>query len=185
MIRRFLGFFLDILQVIVFAAALFLFIYLLILQPHKIKGNSMFPSFLNGEFLLTDKVSYRVGDPKRGDVVVFQAPPRESDEYIKRIIGLPGETVAIRGGHVYINGKLLSEPYLDSGVYTSGGLFLNENQEYVVPENQYFVMGDNRPGSSDSRSWGPVIFKKITGRAWIVYWPFNKSGKIPQPEYNI
>ena len=102
-------FLLDILQVVVFAVAIFLFVYLLILQPHKIKGQSMDPTFKDGEFLLTDKVTYRFGEPKRGDVVVFKAPPDDHDEYIKRIIGLPGDNVKVEGGRGYINQVALPE----------------------------------------------------------------------------
>lgn len=174
----------DILQVVVFAIAIFLFIYLLVLQPHKIKGDSMFPNFLNGEFLLTDKVSYRLGEPKRGDVVVFASPPDESEEFIKRIVGLPGERISIRGGQIYINGQPLKESYLEN-IYTQAGPFLGEGQEIIIPEGQYFVMGDNRSHSYDSRAWGPVDQSKITGRAWIIYWPPGKTGVIPKAEYAI
>jgi len=95
MLGRFGAFFLDILQVVVFAVAIFLFVYLLLLQPHKIKGSSMFPNFADGEFLLTDKVTYRFGEPKRGDVVVFKAPPNDREEFIKRIIGLPNDKIFV------------------------------------------------------------------------------------------
>lgn len=94
--QRLGSFFLDILQVVVFAVSIFLFVYLLILQPHKIKGASMEPNFHDGEFLLTDKLSYRFGNPGRGDVVVFKAPPDDHDEFIKRIIGLPGDLVMVK-----------------------------------------------------------------------------------------
>jgi len=109
MFRRLGAFFLDILEVIVFAVAIFLFIYLLVLQPHKIKGASMDPNFFDGEYLLTDKVTYRFGEPKRGDVIVFKAPTGNGDEFIKRIIGLPGEKVSVKSGKMYINEKVLEE----------------------------------------------------------------------------
>src|SRR3990172_9585517 len=109
--RRLGAFFLDIIEVVVFAIAIFLFLYLLVLQPHKIKGASMEPNFHNGEYLLTDKVSYRFGEPERGDVIVFEAPPDESEEFIKRIIALPGEKMSIRDGRVFINGQRLNEAY--------------------------------------------------------------------------
>jgi signal peptidase I len=176
LLKRIGVFFLDIIQVVVFAGAIFLFVYLLILQPHKIKGNSMQPNFPNGEYLLTDKVTYRFHEPERGDVVVFKAPSQNGEEFIKRIIGLPGERVSIKNGKVYIDGKLLDESeYLSPSVYTSGGFFLKENQESTVPSGQYFVMGDNREYSSDSRNFGPIGKEKITGRAWFVYWPLNNA----------
>lgn len=178
------AFLLDILQVIVFAVAIFLFVYLLVLQPHKIKGESMHPNFLNGEFLLTDKVTYRFGDPKRGDVIVFKAPPDDKDEYIKRILGLPGDTVMVKGGKVYVNGNMMDESkYLDASVITSPGSFAREGESLVVPQNQYFVLGDNRPHSLDSRNLGTIKREKITGRAWIVYWPAPKAGIVPAISY--
>ena len=145
----------------------------------------MQPNYPNGEFLLTDKVTYRFNPPQRGDVIVFKAPVNEEDDYIKRIIGLPGETVSIKNGHVYINGKMLEENYLASTLYTSGGLFLPNDKEVVVPQDHFFVLGDNRPYSSDSRAWGFVPKQNIIGRAWLVYWPPQKAGLTPKVEYNF
>jgi signal peptidase I len=165
--RRLGGFFLDILEVVVFAIAIFLFIYLLVLQPHKIRGTSMEPNFPNGEYLLTDKVTYRFNEPERGDVIVFKAPADDDDEFIKRIIGLPGETVSIRTGNIFINNKKLAESYLPESIFTPAGQFIREGTEITVPVDQYFVLGDNRQASSDSRSWGFVAKEKINGRAWV------------------
>jgi len=184
MFRRLGAFFLDILEVIVFAVAIFLFIYLLVLQPHKIKGASMHPNFPDGEYLLTDKVTYRFGEPKRGDVIVFKAPTGNGDEFIKRIIGLPGEKVSVKNGKIYINEKVLDEKYLDASVLTSAGYFLQEGQSVSVPEGEYFVLGDNRPHSSDSRAWGFIAKKKITGRAWLIYWPLKSAGIVKKVNYN-
>lgn len=178
------AFILDILQVIVFAVAIFLFVYLLVLQPHKIKGDSMYPNFLNGEFLLTDKVTYRFGEPQRGDVIVFKAPPDDKDEYIKRIIGLPGDTVMVKGGLLYVNNQLLDESkYLDSTVITQAGNYAQEGKTGTVAEGEYFVAGDNRPHSLDSRSFGTIKREKITGRAWVIYWPPQKAGIVPSISY--
>lgn len=177
------GFFFDVIQVVVFAIALFLFMYLLVFQPHKIKGDSMQPNYPDGEYLLTDKVTYRFNQPKRGDVVVFEAPGANGDEYIKRIIGLPGESVSINNGRVYINGKMLNEDYLSPSLYTMGGAFLENGSTITVSSNQYFVLGDNRPYSSDSRTWGLVAIKKITGRAWLIYWPPSKAGTVAKVSY--
>lgn len=175
----------DILEVIVFAVAIFLFVYLLILQPHKIKGASMHPNFPDGEYLLTDKVTYRFGEPKRGDVIVFKAPTNEGEEFIKRIIGLPGEKVSIKNSRIYINGTPLEESYLAGNVITSGGSFLAEGATVSVEEGEYFVLGDNRPHSSDSRAWGLVEKGKMTGRAWLIYWPPNSAGVISKVKYNL
>ena len=183
--RRLGAFFLDILQIVVLAFALFLFMYLLVFQPHKIKGNSMQPNFPDGEYLLTDKVTYRFEQPKRGDVIVFKAPTDESEEYIKRIIGLPGDTISLKEGKIFINGKQLDESYLPQSLETFGSSFLKEGEEIKVTDNVFFVLGDNRPFSSDSRTWGFVDKSKITGRAWLIYWPINKAGSIQKVFYNI
>lgn len=183
MLKRLGAFFLDVLEVVVFAVGIFFFVYLLIMRPHKIKGQSMDPTFPDKEYLLTEKVSYYIHEPQRGDVVVFQPPPPNSDqdEFIKRIIGLPGEKVMVKVGKVYINGNQLKEAYLADTVYTGTEGYMAEAQEFTVPAGQYFVMGDNRPHSSDSRSWGPVAKAKISGRAWIVYWP--PKGVVPKVSY--
>jgi signal peptidase I len=187
MFKRLGTFFLDILEVIVFAVGVFFFIYLLIMRPHKISGQSMMPNFLDSEYILTEKVTYYTRNPERGDVIVFNPPPEvtTTDEFIKRIIGLPGETVKVSGGHVYINDKLLEEPYLKDTVYTGGGTFLSEDVEYKVPDGEYFVMGDNRPNSSDSRYWGPITKKEMSGKAWIVYWPASQVGSVKMPSYSF
>ncbi|MEK7526768.1 MAG: signal peptidase I [Patescibacteria group bacterium] len=186
MFERLGAFILDILQVVVFAVAIFLFVYLLVLQPHKIKGQSMDPTFKDSEFLLTDKITYRFGEPKRGDVVVFKAPPDDKDEYIKRIIGLPGDTVKVQGGKVYVNNTLLDEKaYLDTSVVTQPGIFAAEGREIKVSQGEYFLMGDNRPHSFDSRNFGPISQEKFTGRAWVSYWPPQKAGVVPEVDYGI
>lgn len=184
LLKRIGVFFLDIIQVIVFAVAIFLFVYLLILQPHKIKGASMMPNFPDGEYLLTDKVTYRFQEPERGDVIVFQPPnSRSGEEFIKRIVGIPGDTIAIRENKVYIDNEELEESYIPEDVLTIGGAFVSGGKGIIVPTESYFVLGDNREHSSDSRSWGFVEKEKITGRAWLVYWPPSEAGVIRSPEY--
>lgn len=183
MFSRLGAFFLDILEVVVFAIGIFFFVYLLIMRPHKIKGQSMHPNFPDGEYLLTEKVTYYLRSPERGDVVVFTPPISDTDEFIKRVIGLPGEKIAVNNGRVYINDKVLEEPYLANNLRTENGGFLQNGGEFIVPEEEYFVMGDNRPHSSDSRSWGPITKKSISGRAWIIYWPPNLAGVTIKPKY--
>lgn len=183
MLKRLGAFFLDIIQVVVFAVAIFLFVYLLILQPHKIKGNSMQPNFPDGEYLLTDKVSYRFGEPERGDVVVFEPPGSQGEEFIKRILGLPGEIVSLRGNKFYVNGALVNESYIATDLPTSPGNYLKEGAELTVPQDQYFVLGDNRTHSSDSRAFGPIPKDKITGRAWVIYWPPSLAGVVDEVTY--
>lgn len=179
------NFLLDILEVIVFAFAIFLFLYLLVFQPHRIKGASMEPNFPDGEFLLTDKVTYRFGEPKRGDVIVFKPPVAPNEEFIKRIIALPGETVSVRNSKVYINDILLTESYLAGNLSTDSSNFLKEGEKYKVPEGEYIVLGDNRSHSSDSRLWGPIKKNKITGRAWLIYWPIHSFGTVKKVTYNL
>lgn len=185
MLEKLGGFFLDTLEVIVFAIAIFLFVYLLVLQPHKIKGASMQPNFPDGEYILSDKLSYRFGDPERGDVIIFEAPGTDGEEFIKRILGLPGETVSIIDDHVYINGEKLIENYLPNEFITAPGAFLKEGEKKVVPEDNYFVVGDNRNHSSDSRAWGFVGRDAIVGRAWVVYWPLSSLGTIKDVTYSF
>lgn len=193
MFKRLGAFFLDVAEVIVFAIGIFFFVYLLIMRPHKIDGESMMPNFKNAEYLLTEKVNYYFNKPKRGDVVVLRPPPvvTENDEFIKRIIGLPGETIKVQDGHIYINNKLLHEPYIGSDVNTNGGSFLKDGVPYTIPTDKYFLMGDNRPHSSDSRYWGPVPLnlspngekEGINGRAWLIYWPVSEVGVTKSPNY--
>ena len=182
MFKRLGAFFLDILEVVVFAIGIFFFVYLLIMRPHKIKGQSMHPNFPDGEYLLTQKISYYLREPERGDVIVFKPPISEEDEFIKRVIGLPGDKVEVRNGKVYVNEKELKETYL-TDVYTAEGQFLAEGEEFIVPDGKYFTMGDNRPHSSDSRSWGPITKKEISGKAWLIYWPPTLAGFIKKVDY--
>ncbi len=184
MLKRLGTFFLDIIQVIIFAVSIFLFVYLLILQPHKINGESMETNFHNAEYILTEKVTYDFNAPKRGDVVVFKAPPDGHDEYIKRIIGLPGETVMVQNCKVYVNGKQLIETaYLSDSVCTNAGTFATSGATLTVPANNYFVLGDNRPHSLDGRYFGFIGKDKFTGRAWIVYWPVKNASVVKGVTY--
>lgn len=178
MLSRLGIFFLDTLQTILLALAIFMLAYLFLTQPHQVRGHSMDPNFFDGEYLLSDKLSYRFGEPTRGDVVVFNAPPNRREDYIKRIIGLPGETISINSGTLLINGKTLKEPYLPRSAQTGGGAFLVEGTSYRINSDEYIVLGDNRDHSSDSRSWGPIKRKDIVGRAWFVYWPPRLVGFV-------
>lgn len=178
MTKRVVNFFLDFMETIVVALSIFVVFYLFLAQPHEIKGSSMEPTFQNNEYVLTDKISYRFIDPNRGDVIVFKAPRNPDVDFIKRIIALPGEKVKIENGHVLINENLLSEPYLTSLTTLYPGSFIEEGTEIVVPDREFFVMGDNRAHSSDSREFGTVKRNLIIGRAFIRYWPINKFGVV-------
>lgn len=141
----------------------------------------MFPTFETGQYLLTDKVTLKRREPMRGDVIVFKSPLDENFDFIKRVLALPGERILIKNGHIYINGQMLDEPYLPSDYRTSGGQFLKEGVEYLVPEASVIAIGDNRSHSSDSRDWGPVPYENIIGRAFFRYWPSDTAGVIKNP----
>ena len=181
--KKILSFLFEIAQVLVLAFAIFFFVYLLIMQPHKIQGESMEPNFHENEYLLTDKLSYRFGKPKRGDVIVFKAPPKYEDEYIKRIMAVPGDKVEIINNQLFVNKESIEEAFLPEDSVTSPGQFLPEGKTLTVPENGYFVLGDNRNHSLDSRSFGFIGEDKITGKAWFVYWPPQEFGVIKASEF--
>lgn len=180
--------FLDIVETIVIGLSLFLVVYLFLMQPHQVSGQSMYPNFHNGDYVLTDKVSYRLGEPKRGDVVVFHAPPAANCptgtgcDFIKRVIALPGETVEIKNNHFYINGQLLQEDYIPNDMATNPGSFTRD-RVVTMGIDEYFLVGDNRPYSSDSRGWGPVPIDEIVGRAFFRYWPLDEMGAIRSSDY--
>ncbi len=137
----------------------------------QIDGSSMEPNLHHDERVIVDKISYLLGAPQRGDVVVFYLDGQPKD-YIKRVIGLPGETIEVTNGTVYIDGRPLEERYiLQSGV---GALPARQ-----LSADEYFVMGDNRGNSQDSRSFGPIHLKNIVGRAWIIYWPPAEWALVP------
>ncbi|MBI1919353.1 signal peptidase I [Candidatus Microgenomates bacterium] len=171
--RRIGSFLADSLQTIVTAAAIFALIYWLFAQPHQVVGDSMFPNFHNKEYILTDKISYRLRSPQAGEVIVFKAPNNLERDYIKRIIAKSADQVKIEKGRVFINGQLLIEQYLPADIKTYSGSTIKEGVEYTVPAGSYFVLGDNRTNSSDSREWGFVKREQIIGRSFIVYWPLS------------
>lgn len=169
----------DFIQTLVVFAAIGTIIYLFIAQPHKVSGLSMFPNFHDGDYIITDKVTYKVSDPKRGDVVVFRNPRDESVDFIKRIMAAPGDTIRVEKSRVYVNDKLLEEPYLKSDVPTDPNAFLKEGDEIIVPQGKYIVFGDNRTKSSDSREWGFITKDEIIGKVFLRYWPSNAIGFYP------
>jgi signal peptidase I len=147
----------DFLQSIVVVLAVMVMIYLFIMSPQEINGASMEPNFHNGEYILTNKVLYKIYDPKRGDVVIFKSPRNKEIDFIKRIIGLPGERVRLSENAFFIDGQKLDEKYLPLGVYVFGGTYLRENEEVTIPEGKYFVIGDNRTIFSKAH-FLPTIF---------------------------
>lgn len=183
------AFFLDIVEIVVVAASIFLVVYLFFMQPHQVNGQSMEPTLINKEYVLTDKVSYQTGSPRRGDVVVFHAPESAGCttgtgcDFIKRVIGLPGDTILLKDDVIFVNGEELPEPYLPEDFITPAGAFTRNQREVLLGENEYFVVGDNREYSSDSRAWGPIPFQNIVGRAFMRYLPIEKAGIIPRVQY--
>lgn len=158
------SFLLETLQTIILAVVLYFLIDTVIARV-RVENLSMQPTLQPGEFLLVNKFAYRFGTAKHGDIIVFHFPQNPKEDYIKRVIGLPGDTVVIQNGVVSVNGTALTEPYISAPPTYSG--------EWQVPENAYFVLGDNRNQSSDSHSWGFVPSANIVGKALLVYWPLG------------
>jgi len=185
----------EIVETILLALILFLAVRAVV-QNFKVDGSSMEPSLHSGQYLLVNKAiyfsletsklkkwlpflqdtfdrdTYVLHPPERGDVVVFRFPRDPSRDFIKRIIAVPGDTVEIRSGRVYVNGVRLEEPYIIEGPTYS-------IDRVVIPEGNYFVLGDNRNNSSDSHVWGVVPRENIIGKAWISYWPMSDWGMVP------
>jgi signal peptidase I len=141
----------------------------------RIEGSSMEPSMHPNQYVLVDKISYMLGAPRRGDVVVFNYPLATERDFIKRVIGLPGETVTVEGGVVMVDGQPLEEPYIAAPPTYSN--------TWVLGADEYFVLGDNRNSSSDSHSWGPLHRQYLIGRAIFVYWPPTLWGLVPHYTY--
>lgn len=176
------AFFVDTIQTILLAASVFLVIYIFLFRPFQVSGESMDPTFKNKEYILTNLIALRFEDPKQGDVIVFKSPTDKNKDFIKRVMGVPGDTVRIDNGHVFVNGQLVNESkYLSNSVYTTGGAFLQDGEEITVPDGMYFVMGDNRPYSSDSREWGFLKKSEIIGKSFFVYWPVTEFRVIQNP----
>lgn len=172
--RRVTSFLADTIQTFVVTAAIFVIVYLFLFQPHQVVGDSMVPNFHNSEYIITDKISYRVRSVQRGEVIIFKAPKNIEKDFIKRIIALPGERIKIEDGRVFINGHLLDESeYIPTDIKTFAGSIIREGIEYEVPQDSYFALGDNRLNSADSREWGFIKKNEIIGRSLLVYWPPN------------
>jgi len=159
---------------VLIAVVLIVFIY----QPVKVEGTSMTPTLTDQERIFINKFTYRfgLGAIEHGDTVVFWYPQDLSKSYIKRVIGVPGDRVRIEDGQVYVNGRALTEDYVPPDNRDSSSW--KDGVEQIVPENRYFVLGDHRNSSSDSRSWGYVPRDNIYGKAVFIYWPLNQIGRL-------
>ncbi len=162
----------ELVETVVLSLIIFLLIRQVV-QNYRIENHSMEPNFYEGQFVLVNKLAYWFGEPRRGDVVVFHNPRNTNEDYIKRIIGLPGDTVEVRDQKVFINGQPLPEDFphnpMPPGEYIG---------PVVVGDGQLFVMGDNRPNSSDSRVFGPIEQNLVVGQAWLRIWPLTAFGIV-------
>jgi len=181
-IKRFLSFSFEIVKIAIIALAIVLPIRYFLFQPFIVKGESMSPNFESGDYLIVDEISYRFSEPQRGDVVVFKYPKDTTQRFIKRVIGLPGETVVVKNGEVSVtksNGEniILDESYLPNDLKTYG------DTNTTLKTDEYFVLGDNRTYSYDSRSWGIVPDTNIIGKAFLRLYPVTELSKISAPIY--
>lgn len=193
--RRGLGCLLEIVETLVLTLVIYLLIHNFIAQPFEVEQRSMVPTINSGEYVLIDKITPRFGEYQRGDIIVFQPPPGYEQggvPFIKRVIGLPGETVSLQNGNVFVtpvggSPVRLDEPYVVPGIDGSPAPTQPRDaegtSEWTIPEGEYFVMGDNRPDSQDSRFFGPVERDLIVGRAWLRYFPLDRVGFMERPEY--
>lgn len=181
--RKFFASLLELVEVALIALVTVFLIRGFLFQPFLVSGASMVPTFSDGDYLLIDELTYRFRSPERGEVVVFRYPKEESTFFIKRIIGLPGEKVEVKNGQITVfgighpEGLKISETYLPSNTNTSGSV------EVTLQPNEYFVMGDNRSYSFDSRNWGPLLGDEIVGLARLRLWPLDHIRAFAAPSY--
>jgi signal peptidase I len=186
MFKNFLNFTFELIKIVVISLVIIIPVRYFLIQPFYVKGASMEPNFFDHEYLIIDEISYRFNEPQRGDIVVFRYPKNPQEYFIKRLIGLPGEEVMIKDGSVLIfnkenpDGFTLSEPYLAPEVKTYG---LSE-EKTVLGEDEFFMMGDNRNSSKDSRSFGPVNRSFIIGKVLLRGWPFDRVKLFETPQYS-
>ncbi len=193
--RRRLGCALEIVETLVLTLVIYLVIHNFVAQPFQVEQNSMVPTVNPGEYVLIDKISPRFDDYRRGDIVVFQPPVgfgQGGVPFIKRVIGLPGDTVTLENGRVFVtpvggSPVRLNEPYVVHGIDGTTAPTLpkdaNGTTSWTIAPGTYFVMGDNRPDSEDSRVFGPVNRELIVGRAWLRYFPLDRIGFVSRPIY--
>ena len=162
----------EVLETVILTVIIF-FLIQTVVRNFRVVGTSMEPNLHNSQYLIVDKISYRLGEPRQGDVIVFEPPNRPGEDYVKRVIGVSGDLVEIRNGQVFISNELIEEPYV---VYP-GSYSMSPRR---VGANELFVLGDNRNSSSDSHNWGMLETDKVVGKAWISYWPPNYWGMIPR-----
>ena len=180
--KQFFAFVWELIKIAVIAALIVVPIRYYVFQPFFVKGQSMEPNFSSGDYLIVDEISYRFREPARGEVIVFVSPQNSSQRFIKRIIGLPGETVAIQEGAITITSSG-QQFLLDESIYLSSGQLTRGTVQIVLEESEYFVLGDNRDFSFDSRRFGQLDKKSIIGRVFLRAWPIVAFAKIESPAY--
>ena len=189
----------ELLEAVILALVVF-FVIQISVQNFRVEGHSMKPTLDGGEYLMVSKLPYlrvdmqrlsnlvpfwQVDEPRRkylpfahppdrGDVIVFRAPTKPLKDFVKRVVGLPGERVEVRTGAIYIDGARLEEDYLSTTTFRGSMDCIPNSINCRLQPDRYFVLGDNRASSNDSRDWGPVPLENIVGKVWFVYWPFNK-----------
>lgn len=173
----------ELLKLLIIVVVVAFILRYFVMQPFIVEGQSMEPNFQDDELLIVEKISYMFRDPRRGEVVVFRFPGSPNLNYIKRIVGVPGDRVSIHDGAVFVNGQRLNEPYLN-GIQTFSPAFSSVEESPLGP-NEYFVLGDNRAHSSDSREWGVVPKMNIIGRAYLVVFPINDFGLVSHPKISL
>ena len=180
--RNFLVFIFEITKIVIVALLIVVPIRTFLFQPFFVKGQSMEPNFENGDYLIVDEISYRFRDPQRGEVVVFKYPGNPSQRYIKRIVGLPRETIEIKDNRVIIFNEK-GRQVLDESKYLLPETITPGEIRITLSEDEYFVLGDNRLFSADSRRWGPLPKKNIIGRVFLRLWPLRAFAKFQIPAY--
>lgn len=192
--RKFFASLLEVLEIAVIAVGAVFIIRTFLVQPFLVSGTSMYPTFQDGNYVLTDELTFRVRPPERGEVVVFHDPEDYSTYFIKRVIGLPGERITIASNTVTVynnqhpDGLLLNESYLPVGTQTTqnacqGGISTGNVCTFTLSSSTYLMFGDNRPDSYDSRSWGPLPAKNIVGLVRLRLWPLNEIEAFTAPNY--
>lgn len=180
-LKKILDLVMDGLEGIIFVGSLYIVVYIYLFMPTSVIGSSMEPNLHNRDRLIVDKVSYRFKQPERGDIVVIKSPKNPDIDYIKRLVGLSGDTILIKEGKVFINGVLLPEDFVTSATNVWDQGYIRENQPFIVPNDYVFVMGDNRERSSDSREFGPIPISSIVGQVPLRYYPPDKFGLLVNP----
>ncbi len=180
--RGSLGCLLEIAETLILTVVIFFLIQNFVAQPYRVEQQSMQDTLEPGQYVLVDKLTPRFDSYKRGDIVVFQQPDvgEGRTPFIKRVIGVPGDRVAIKDGRVFVNGQPLREPYVKDGDTTDTS---DPESSFTVSDGSLFVLGDHRSNSTDSRMFGPVPGSSVIGRAWLRYWPLSSLGVLETPRY--